>query len=122
MAALHWQDRLAEPAMESVDDVTQVEQIAEAAEAPYCSVLSRGRAIVGVTFVPVGPFCGNERAAAVGQAYKHEQDATPPNAADRGQSLALEHMALPEDRHRRRAIAVMGSLWPHPSTRSRTIA
>jgi hypothetical protein len=52
--------------MESVDDVTQVKQIAEVTEAPYCNVLGRGRAIVGATLVPVGPFCGKERAAAVG--------------------------------------------------------
>jgi hypothetical protein len=101
--------------MESVDDVAQVEQIGESAEVAYCGAVIRRWAAAGVIFTPVGPLCGNERAAAIGKAYEQEQHAAPPNAADDGQSPAFEGMALPDDRHRGRNMTVMGSLWPLPS-------
>jgi hypothetical protein len=104
--------------MESVDDVAQVEQIGESAEVAYCGAVIRRWAVAGVIFTPVGPLCGNERAAAIGKAYEQEQPAAPPNAADDGQSPAFEGMALPDDRHRARNMTVMGSLWPLPLIRS----
>jgi len=106
--------------MESVNDLAQVEQIAESAEAVCCHAVNRRRTVADVIFLPVGPLCGNERAAAVGQAHKQKQNAAPPNAADHRQGHAFEGMALANDRHRIRNITAMGSLEPLPSTTSAT--
>jgi hypothetical protein len=118
MAALLARRRLDVSAGESVDDFAQVEQIAESAEAVYCCAAIIRRAATVVTFVPAGPLCGNERAAAVRQAYEQEQNAATPNAADDGQGLAFESVPLAEDRHRIRNIMVMGSLALLSSMRS----
>jgi hypothetical protein len=118
MAALLARRRLDVSAEESVDDLAQVEQIAESAEAVHCRAVIIRRAAAVVTFVPAGPLCGNERAAAVRQACEQEQNAATPNAADDGQGLAFESVPLAEDRHRIRNITVMGSLALLSSMRS----
>jgi hypothetical protein len=121
MAALLVRRRLDMSAAESVDDLAQVEQIVEPAKAAHdrAVIAVRWRA-AGVTCVPVGPLRRNERAAAVGNADEQKQDAAPPDAADHSQRLAFESVALAGDDHRIRNITVMGSLWPLPSTQSRT--
>jgi hypothetical protein len=110
MAALLARHRLDVSAGEGVDDLAQVEQIAESAEAVHCRAVTIGRADAVVTFVPAGPLCGNERAAAVRQAYEQQQNAATPNAADHGQGLGYESVPLADDGHRIRNITVMGSL------------
>jgi hypothetical protein len=117
MAAPLARRRLDVSAVESVDDLAQVEQIAEPAEAVHCRAVFTGWTAAAVISVPAGPLCRNERAAAVGQAYEQEQDAATPNAADHGQGAAFESMLLADDRHRIRNISVMGSLAPLPLMR-----
>jgi hypothetical protein len=117
MAAPLARHRLDVSAVESVDDLAQMEQIAESAEAAHCRAVIIGGAAV-VTCVPTGPLCGDERAAAVRQVYEQKQNTATPNAADHGQCLAFESMPLADDRYRIRNISVMGSLAPLPSTRS----
>jgi hypothetical protein len=117
MAAPLARHRLDVSAVESVDDLAQVEQIAESAEAVHSRAII-GRAAAVVTSAPAGPLCGNERAAAIRQADEQEQNAATPNAADHGQGLAFKSMLLADDRHRIRNISVMGSLAPFPSMRS----
>jgi hypothetical protein len=114
MAALHWQNRLTESAKESVEDLAQVKQIAEPAEIVRCGAAIWGRR-TGASFVPIGPFCWNERATAVGQAQQEQQNAAPSNAAERRQALAFEGVALAGNGHRRWNLAVMGSLRLLPS-------
>src|SRR6202049_2876203 len=67
--------------------------------------------------VPIGPVGRNQRAATVWQDHENEEDAAPPDAADHGQRLAFEGVALAGDGQRIWNITVMGSLWPLPSTR-----
>jgi fumarate hydratase class II len=69
---------------ESVDDLAKLKQITESAEAVHRRAVIIRRAAADVTFLPAGPLCGNERAAAVRQAYEQEQYAATPNAADYG--------------------------------------
>ncbi len=118
MAALHVWRRLGRSAQESVDDLAQGEQITELAE--------RGCAVDGVIaqrcvgIAPVGPRRGNERSAAVRQDDEDERHAASLDAMDHGQRLGLERVALADDRHMVRNIAVVGSLSPLPSTMSGT--
>ena len=65
--------------------------------------------------VPIGPIGRNQRAATVWQDHENEEDAAPPDAADHGQRLAFEGVALAGDGQRIWNITVMGSLWPLPS-------
>jgi hypothetical protein len=51
--------------VESVDDLAQVEQIAESAEFVAAITGIVGRCSIGLLFAPVGPVGRNERSAAV---------------------------------------------------------
>jgi hypothetical protein len=119
MAALLARHRLDVSAVESVNDLAQVEQIAEPAEIVGTTSIVRQRS-PGLLGVPIGPGGWNQRAATIWQDHENEEDAAPPNAADHGQRLAFEGVALASDGHRIGNITVMGSLWPLPSTGSIT--
>jgi hypothetical protein len=118
MAALLALHRLDGSVVESVNDLAQLEQIAEPAEIVGTTSIVRRRSpcLLGV---PIGPAGRNQRAATVWQDHENEEDAAPPDAADHGQRLAFEGVALAGDGQRIWNITVMGSLWPLPSTRSR---
>jgi hypothetical protein len=117
MTALLARRRLGVSAAESVDDLSQVKQIAEPAQIVVGVAGVVCRRSLGLGRTPIGPVGRNERPAAVRQDHQNEDDAAPPNAADYGQRSAFEGMALTRDRHRFRDITTMGSLWPLPSTR-----
>jgi len=78
-------------------------------------VVSARRCVGGASIAPIGPCGRNEGSAAVWQDDEDEQHAASPDAIDHGQRLALERMALTDDRHLFQNIAVMGSLSPLPS-------
>jgi hypothetical protein len=118
MTALLARHRLDVSVVESVDDLAQVEQIAESAEIVATITGIVRRRSLGLLYAPVGPAGRNERSAAVRQDHKNEEDAAPPDATDHGERLAFEGVALADDGHRVRNITVMGSLWPLPSTKS----
>jgi hypothetical protein len=120
MTALLSQSRLDVSAAQSVDDPAQVKQIPEAAQIVVAIADIVRRRAVGLLGVPIGPLSRNERPAAIGQDNQNEKDATPLDAADRGQRLAFEGVALAGDRHRIRNITTMGSLWPLPLIPSTT--
>ena len=115
MTALLSGRRLDVSAAQSVDDLAQVKQIPEAAQIVVAIADIVRRCSVGPLGTPIGPLSWNERPAAVGQDYENEEDAAPPDAADRGQRLAFEGVALAGDRYRIRNITMMGSLWLLPS-------
>ena len=117
MTALLSRRRLDVSAAQSVDDPAQVKQIPDAAQIviALAGTFVRRRA-VSLRGDPVGPLGRNERPAAVGQDYENEEDAAPPDAADRGQRLGFESVTLAGDRYRIRNITTMGSLWPLPWT------
>jgi hypothetical protein len=116
MAALHVWRRLGRSAQESVDDLAQGEQIAELAERGcVVDIVSARGCFIGVSIDPIGPCGRNERSAAVWQNDEHEQHAASLDAADHRQRLALERVALTDDRDLFRNIAVMGSLSCLPS-------
>src|SRR6266581_2900934 len=114
MAALLALHRLDGSVVESVNDIAQVEQIAKPAEIVGTTSIVRRRSpcLLGV---PIGPIGRNQRAATVWQDHENEEDAAPPDAADHGQRLAFEGVALAGDGQRIWNITVMGSLWPLPS-------
>ena len=85
MAALIARHRLDVSAAESVDDLAQVEQIAESAEIVVTITGIVRRRSPGLLYAPIGPAGRNERPAAVRQDHENEEDAAPPNAADHGQ-------------------------------------
>jgi hypothetical protein len=115
MTALLSRRRLDVSAAQSVDDLAQVKQIPESAQIVVAIADIVRRCSVGPLGAPIGPLGWNERPAAVGQDHENEEDAAPPDAADRGQRLAFEGVALAGDRYRIRNITMMGSLWPLPS-------
>jgi len=120
MTALLAAHRLDVSAVESVDDLAQMEQIAESAESVGTGIVHRRSP--GLLCAPIGPVGRNERSAAVRQDHENEEDAAPPDAADRGERLAFEGVPLAGDCHRIRNITAMGSLWPLSSTGSTTTA
>jgi hypothetical protein len=112
MAALLARHRLDGSVVESVKDLAEVEQIAEPAEiVGTTSIRRRSPCLLGV---PIGPVGRNQRAATVRQDHENEEDAAPLDAADHGQRLAFEGVALAGDGHQTWNITVMGSLWPLP--------
>ena len=117
MTVLLSRRRLNESAAQSVDDLAQVKQIPESAQIVVAIADIVRRCSSRRFRAPIGPLSWNQRPAAVGQDYEYEEDAAPPDAADRGQRLAFEGVALAGDRYRIRNITMMGSLWPLPSTR-----
>jgi len=120
MAALLARHRLDVSAAKSVHDLAQVKQIAEPAEIVGTIagiVCRRSPRLLGL---PIGPVGRDQRAATVWQDHENQEGAAPPDAADYGQRLAFEGVALASDGHRIWNITVMGSLWPLPSTRFRT--
>jgi len=107
--------------VESVDEKAQLEQIGETAEGAKGGVVAPHRLrAASMTLVPVGPLGRDERAAAVGQTDKQEENAAAPDAADHRERAALEGVALAGDRHRIGEITAMGSLPPLPSMPSAT--
>jgi hypothetical protein len=123
IAALHVRRRLDMPALESVDDLAQLEQITELAESRWVDAGGGARRWVGVVRTsPIGPWCRNEGSAAVWQDEEDEQHAASLNAADHSQLPALECVTLPDDRHIIWMIAEMGSLSTLPSIESITTA
>jgi hypothetical protein len=118
-AALLVSCRLTLPALESVDDLAQGQQITETAERDVVNgVIPRGA--VGKRLAPVGPRGRNKRAAAVWQDKENEQLTAAPDATDHCEGLTLEGVSLADNRDLGRNIAEMGSLTWVPSTRSRT--
>ncbi len=103
-------------AAQSVDDLAQVKQIPESAQIVVAIADIVRRRSVGLLRAPIGPLGWNERPAAVWQNHENQEDAAPPDAADRGERLTFEGVTLAGDRHRIRNITAMGSLWPLPST------
>jgi hypothetical protein len=118
VAALLARRRLNVSAVESVDDLAQVEQIAESAEIVGTITGVVRRRLSGLFWAPIGPAGWNERPAAIRQDHQNEKDTASPDAADHGERLAFESVTLAGDDHRTRNITVMGSLWPLPSMRS----
>src|ERR1700686_4784300 len=108
---------ISEQIVESVNDLAQVDQIAEPAEIVGTTSIVRRRSPCPLG-VPIGPVGRNQRAATVWQDHENEEDAAPPDAPDHGQRLALEGVALAGDGQRIWNITVMGSLWPLPSEAS----
>jgi hypothetical protein len=106
-------------ALESVNDLAHRKQITELTESACGDgVVSARQCLTRVRNGPIRPCCRNKRSTAVWQDDKDEQHAASFHAANHGQSLALERMAFPSDRHKLRMIAVMGSLSPLPSMKS----
>src|ERR1700680_2489917 len=118
MAALLALHRLDGSVVESVNDLAQVEQIAEPAEIVGTTSIVRRRSpcLLGV---PIGPAGRNQRAATVWQDHENEEDAAPPDGAGPRQRLGFGGVSLAGDGQRIWNITVMGSLWPLPSIRSR---
>ena len=104
-------------AVQSVDDLAQMEQIAEPGEIMGAIIGIVQRRSRGRLRVPVGPLRWNQRATAIWQSHENEKDAAPPYTADRRQCPAFKGMMLAGNDHRVGNIAVMGSLWPPPSIR-----
>jgi hypothetical protein len=117
MAALLARHRRDVSAVESVDDLAQVEQITESAEIVDTITGLVRRRSPGLLCTPIGPAGRNERSAAVRQDDENEEDAAPPDAADHRQRMAFECVTLAGDRDRIWNVTVMGSLWPLSSTR-----
>ena len=105
-------------AVQSVDDLAQMEQIAEPGEIMGAIIGIVQRRSRGRLRVPVGPLRWNQRATAIWQSHENEKDAAPPYTADRRQCPAFKGMMLAGNDHRVGNIAVMGSLWPPPLTAS----
>jgi hypothetical protein len=100
--------------------MAQLKQIAKTAQSTRADVGFPARAHADtMTFVPVSPLGGDQRATAVGEASQDEQNTAAPDTADDGKRTALKGVALAGDRHRIGKISAMGSLSPLPSTRSR---
>ena len=99
MTALLARRRLDVSAAESVDDFPHVKQITETAQIVVAGADVVCRRLLGLFRMPIGPVGRNERPAAVRQDHQNEEDATPLDATDHGQRLALEGMALTGDRH-----------------------
>src|ERR1700682_3478908 len=121
MAALLALHRLDESVVESVNDLAQVKQIAEPAEIVGTTSIVRRRSpcLLGV---PIGPVGRNQRAATVWQDHENEGGAAPQDAADYCQLRGFEGAGVWGDGQRIWNITVMGSLWPLPSIRSRTMS
>ena len=102
-------------AVQSVDDLAQMEQIAEPGEIMGAIIGIVQRRSRGRLRVPVGPLRWNQRATAIWQSHENEKDAAPPYTADRRQCPAFKGMMLAGNDHRVGNIAVMDSLWPPPS-------
>ena len=95
--------------------MAQLKQIAKAAQSTRADVGFPTRAYAAtMTFVPVSPLRGDQRATAVGEASQHEQNTAAAGTADDGQRTTLKGVALAGDRHRIGKIPAMGSLSPLP--------
>jgi len=114
MTTLLSRRRLDVSAAQSVNDLTQVKQIAESAQIVAITADIFRRQPVGLLWAPIGPLSRNERPAAIRQDDENQEDVAPPDAANHGQRLTFEDVALAGDRHRIRNITAMGSLWPLP--------
>jgi hypothetical protein len=82
IAALLARHRIDVSVVESVNDLAQVEQIAESAEIVAIITAIPGRCWSGLLCGPVGPVGRNERPAAIRQDNKSEEDAASPDATD----------------------------------------
>jgi len=68
--------------VESVNDLAEVEQIAEPADiVGTTSIRRRSPCLLGV---PIGPVSRNQRAATVWQDHENEEDAATPDGTDHG--------------------------------------
>ena len=86
--------------MESVNDLAQLEQIGEPAEAARLYVaFGRKRQLVLARGVKVGPVRGNKRAAAIGQHHQQSQNAAAFDAADNRQATPFECVPLARNGH-----------------------
>src|SRR5438270_12594173 len=104
-------------AAESVDEMAQLKQIAKAAQSTRADVGFPARAHAATTtLVPVSPLGRDQRATAVGEAGKHEQNTAAADTADDGERAALKRMALASNNYRIGKIPAMGSLSPLLST------
>jgi hypothetical protein len=102
--------------VESVEEMTQLKQIAKAAKhARAGAVISALRSAATLTLGPVGPLGRNERATSVGQADQHEENALAPDTANDRERTALKRVTLAGNRYRSGEISAMGSLSPLPS-------
>jgi hypothetical protein len=109
MLALLSGGRLGEPAQESIRDRASLEQIADGAKA-IAAARTIARCAADFAAGQVGPGCGDERSAAVGQ-HRQQQRHTPARqAADDREAAALEGMPPTGHDDRRRKLSAMGSL------------
>jgi hypothetical protein len=116
--ALPARRRLGLPVAESVDEVTQSEQVADSAEIVESLIGIRRPDRLRLV---VGPTRRNQRAASVRQNCEQIVDATPCDGVDQRQCPPFEGMAFARDRRTSWNIMAMGSSWLLPSTRFRTI-
>src|ERR1700747_3011188 len=81
-------------AAESVDEMAQLKQIAEAAQSTRADVGFAARAHrATMTFDPVSPLGRDQRATAVGEAGQHEQNTASADTADDGERRAPQRIA-----------------------------
>ena len=87
-------------AAESVDEMSQLKQIAKAAQSTQADVSFPTRAHAAtMIFVPVSPLGRDQRATAVGEAGQHEKNTAAADTADDGERAALKRMALARDNY-----------------------
>src|SRR5271166_2337689 len=98
MTALPWRRRLDVSAAQSVDDLSQVKQIAEPAQIVVAIAAIVRRRSVGLLRAPIGPLGWNERPASVRQNHENQENALP-----------------------RRMLLIAASDWPSKAWRSRVI-
>ena len=102
-------------AAQSVDDLAQVKQIADAAEIVVAILGGLHRRTAGLLWAPIGPLSRNERSTAVRYNDEKVEDATQPNPADHRKRLAFKDVTFAGDSCRIRHIMATGSLWLFPS-------
>jgi hypothetical protein len=122
MAHLHGWRRLGSPAVESVDELAKLEQIAELAERGCVITIVMERRRVDVGRSPIGPRRWNERPAAVRQNDENEENAASLDGVNHAECPAFEGVAPPDNGHLDWNISVMGSVAPLPSIESITSA
>jgi hypothetical protein len=118
MAHLHGWRRLGSSAVESVDELAKLEQIAELAERGCAITIAMERRRVDVGRSPIGPRRWNERPATVRQNDENEENAASLDGVNHAERLAFEGVAPPDNGHLGWNISVMGSVVPLPSTAS----
>src|SRR5215469_4733191 len=100
-------------AVESVDELAQLKQIAKAGQSTRAGIGFPARAHTAtMTLVPVSPLSRDQRATAIREAGQREENAAAADTADDGKRAALKRMALAGDHYQIGEIPAMGSLSP----------